>query len=234
MTRATFDDFAARFTAWTETAHPKRYEVLLGDLVPPVVERALDVGCGAGGLTRWLAARAAHVIGLDVSPAMLDIARRRRDAEALPNADFVLGDAEEPPFGAGSFDLVASDASIHDTDLSRTLPALRRVVRPGGLLLLRDVVTADRERERSVAHQLAGVVGRIPGYLRRLGPSATLRVLRFEASPTWLAHRAAGEALTPDEFTQAYSAHLPGCRISRQGWSMIAAWTAPGDVRQLQ
>lgn len=232
MTRATFDDFAARFTAWTETVNPKRYDVLLGDLVPPSVGRALDVGCGAGGLTRWLAPRAEHVTGLDISPAMLDIARRRRDADGLPNADFVLGDAEDPPFGEGSFDLVVSDASIHDTDLSRTLPALRRLARASGLLVLRDVVTADRARERSLLHQVAGVVGRVPGYLRRLGPAATLRVLRFEASPAWLAHRVAGEAFTPEEFTRSYSSHLPGCRISRQGWSMIAAWTAPDAARR--
>ena len=225
-THATFDELAERFTEWTETAHPKRYEELLGDAVPPRVERALDVGCGAGGLTRWLATRARHVTGLDISAAMLGIARRRGDAEKLPNAHFVLGDAMEPPFAPGSFDLVVSDASIHDTELSRTLPALRRLAAPGGLLLLRDVVTADRGRERSLVHQIAGVVGRIPGYLRRLGPVTTARVLRFEASPSWLRHRVAGEALTPAEFTQAYSEHLPGCRITRQGWSMLAAWQA--------
>lgn len=226
MTPATFDDFAQRFTAWTEAANPKRYDSLLGDALPPVVERALDVGCGAGSLALWLASRAGEVTGLDVAPAMIDIARRRLAESPAPNATFVVGDAHAPPFAPGSFDLVVSDTALHDTDIARSLPALRTLVRRGGRVLLRDAIAEKPSRERSPLHQLAGTLRRVPGYLRRLGPAATVRVLRFEASPTWLRHRAEGAVLTPAEFTRIYSSHFPGGQVERQGWCMLMVWDA--------
>jgi SAM-dependent methyltransferase len=224
---ATFDSFAEAFTYWTETANPKRYDELLAGMIAGRVERALDIGCGPGFLTFWLADRATHVTGLDVSPAMIGIATKRRRSTGLRNVDFAIGDAENPPFGVGTFDLVVSDATLHDTVMERSLAAIRELVKPGGRVVLRDVITRNPARARSRFWQLAGTIRSVPGYLRRLGPATTARVLRFEASPAWLRHRAAGGELTPDEFERTYARHFPGCRFSRQGWFMIAAWDAP-------
>ena len=224
---ATFDPFAEAFTAWTETAHPKRYDEWFGGEIPGRVGRVLDVGCGPGFLTFWMAARAEHVTGLDISPAMLRIAAARRRALGAGNADFAVGDAESLPFRPGTFDVVVSDATLHDTHMERSLPAVRALVRPGGRAVLRDVITRAPTRARSRFWQLAGTMRSVPGYLRRLGPVATARVLRFEASPTWLRHRAAGGELTPDEFERTYARHFPGCRFAAQGWFMTATWDAP-------
>lgn len=221
-----FDSFAERFTEWTETTNPKQYGQLLGDVVPATVDHALDVGCGAGTLTLWLASRAQRVTGLDLAPAMIDIAGRRRAQAAARNVDFVVGSADVPPFAAGSFDLIVSDAAMHDTELARSLPALRALVRPGGRVVLRDVITDDPVRDRSALHHLVGTLRRVPRYLRQLGPTTAARVLRFEASPTWLRHRAEGEAMTPDAFERTYAAIFPGARFVRQGWCMLMVWDA--------
>ncbi len=87
------------------------------------VQRALDVGTGTGTGARALAAfyPGAEVFGLDVSPAMLEEARRNADG-----VSFREGDAAKLPFGDGEFDLVAHSNMIPFID------EVARVLRPGG------------------------------------------------------------------------------------------------------
>jgi len=221
---ATFDGFAEAFTEWAETASPKQYDAALGHLLPSRLEAALDVGCGGGLLALWLADRTGHVVALDVSPAMIRLAQRRVNATERTNVAFVVGDAQVPPLAPGSFDLVISDTAIHDTTVELSLPAMRALVRPGGRLVIRDIITHNPSRARSPVWQVLGTLRSIPRYLRRLGPGTTLRVLRFELSPTWVRHRAEGAELTPDEFERVFSHHLPGCRFIHEAWFVTACW----------
>jgi SAM-dependent methyltransferase len=98
--------------------------------------RALDVGCGAGGTAIRLAERYRidEIIGLDPSEVALDRARARHDGP------LVLGSALDLPFEEASFDLVTClDVIQHlpeDSD-ARAAAELRRVLRPGGLALVR-------------------------------------------------------------------------------------------------
>jgi len=220
----TFDGFAEAFTEWAEAVNPKQYDAVLGDLLPPRLEAALDVGCGGGLLALWLADRTTHVVALDVSPAMIRLAQDRVRAMARKNVVFLVGDAQAPPLAADSFDLVVSDTAIHDTNMEDSLPAIRALVRPGGRLVVRDIITHNHSRARSLTWQVLGTLRSIPRYLWRLGPAATLRVLRFELSPTWVRHRAEGAELTPDEFERVFSRHLPGCRFIHEPWFVTACW----------
>lgn len=74
--------------------------------------RVLDAGCGAGQMSAELAARGAHVVAVDVSPRLIEIARRRLP-EGLPGrVEFVAGDMLDPDLG--SFDhVVAMDSLIY-------------------------------------------------------------------------------------------------------------------------
>lgn len=87
------------------------------------VERALDVGTGTGAGAQVIKERfpAAEVVGVDVSPAMLEAARRNVDG-----VSFQEGDAAKLPFGDGEFDLVAHSNMIPFLD------QVARVLRPGG------------------------------------------------------------------------------------------------------
>jgi SAM-dependent methyltransferase len=93
--------------------------------------RLLDVGCGGGFALLLAAQRGATVSGLDVTPALLDIA-----AERVPGAVLTTGDLEEElPFAAGSFDVVtAFNAVQYAGDPVAALRGMARVARPGGLV----------------------------------------------------------------------------------------------------
>ncbi len=96
--------------------------------------RVLDAGCGSGPLAETLRAEGAIVTGMDSSPAMVDLARRRLGDDA----DLRVADLGAPlPFDDGSFDTVVASLVLHYLqDWAAPLGELRRVLRPGGRLVL--------------------------------------------------------------------------------------------------
>lgn len=93
-------------------------------------QRLLDICCGHGNVTEGLLASGAEVTGLDFSPAMLEMARRR-----CPGASFVEGDAGALPFEDSAFDGVTVGFGLpHVPDPAAVLSETRRVLRPGGRL----------------------------------------------------------------------------------------------------
>lgn len=104
------------------------------------VDRALDLGCGAGAFTAILAATCASVVGVDVAEAAL-----RRAREAHPGLDFRLAPLDgDLPLADSSFDVVwASEVIEHVSDTARWLSEVRRVLAPRGRLL---VTTPDHPR----------------------------------------------------------------------------------------
>ncbi len=95
----------------------------------------LDLGCGTGYFCAWLARRGARPVGVDVTPAQLETARRCQREFGL---DFPLlqASAEDVPLPDGSFDVVISEygASIW-CDPARWLAEAARLLRPGGRLV---------------------------------------------------------------------------------------------------
>lgn len=117
-----------------------RWVRLLSDQLPPPSPAGrplvMDVGCGTGFLS-ILAARAGYrVIGVDQSERMLTIARSKSaDAESTPS--YLQGDADDLPAAARSLDAVIERHVIWTmADPVATLREWRRVLRPGGVLLL--------------------------------------------------------------------------------------------------
>ncbi len=95
-------------------------------------ERVLDVACGNGNAALAAARRFCQVTGIDYVPALLERARQRAQAEGL-EATFQEADAEDLPFGDGTFDAVLSTCgAMFAPDQERTASELLRVCRPGG------------------------------------------------------------------------------------------------------
>lgn len=107
-------------------------------------ERVLDVATGAGFTAAAFAPHAAEVVGLDVSAGMLEQARTR----APGNVRFELGSAEQMPFARATFDLVTCRIAAHHFDsVPAFLVEARRVLKPGGRLLVADTVVPDGDGE---------------------------------------------------------------------------------------
>lgn len=137
MTTADYDRFAEAYAVENETglfnAHYARPAVL--DLAGEVSgRRILDAGCGSGPLAAALRDRGAVVTGFDASAAMVDLARRRLGEDA----DVRVADLAAPlPYADAAFDDVVASLVLHYLeDWSGPLAELRRVLEPGGRLIV--------------------------------------------------------------------------------------------------
>jgi SAM-dependent methyltransferase len=117
---------------------PQRAVALLESTGVQRVDCVLDVGCGAGQELLPYVERGALGVGIDVHP---DAARhgRRLYGRHAPgtHAVFLTGSAEHLPFRDGSFDVAICRVALPYTDNARAIAEMARVLRPGGLLLLK-------------------------------------------------------------------------------------------------
>jgi tocopherol O-methyltransferase len=117
-------DIIEELVAWAGNHHP---------------QTILDVGCGIGGSSLYLAQKFdASVTGITLSPVQANRARERAQAAGLSaRADFQVANALEMPFADNSFDLVWSlESGEHMPDKVKFLQECYRVLKPGGKLIL--------------------------------------------------------------------------------------------------
>lgn len=192
---------------WNHNIHLHR--VVL-DAVPEGARRALDVGCGEGMLARDLRAVVPEVVGLDLHEPSLALARSQSDGDGT---GYTLADVRGAPFESGSFDLVASIATLHHLDAAAGLEAMRDLVRPGGVVV---VVGLARSRlPRDLGWELAGAV--------------TTRWLKL--SRTYWEHSAPVVWPPPETYDSMRTIAdrvLPGCRFRRHVlWRYWLTWSKP-------
>jgi 2-polyprenyl-3-methyl-5-hydroxy-6-metoxy-1,4-benzoquinol methylase len=118
----------SRSTPWN---HNLQFHRWILDNMPTPCHSALDVGCGDGVLTPKLAARAQHVTAIDVSGAMIAIARQNGAPE---NVTYVEGDLLTYPLPTERFDFIAAVAVIHHMPLGAVLGRMSALLQNGGVL----------------------------------------------------------------------------------------------------
>jgi SAM-dependent methyltransferase len=142
-------------------------------------DRVLDLGAGTGLLTLALAPRVRVVEAVDASPPMLKRLRERADAARYQNVTTTVADLRSLPLPDCGFTLVVSNYAFHHLDHSGKALALseaRRVLRPGGRLVVGDMMFALslRRRDRRL------VAGKVITIARR-GPAGAVRLARNAA-----------------------------------------------------
>lgn len=100
----------------------------------PAGSRIIDIGCGSGVFTQLLKEAGYRVVGLDISPKLIE-----RGKNAYPGLELIVGDAEALPFPDGSFDGVLLSGLVHHFPDPRLLAVeTYRVLRPGGRFMAFD------------------------------------------------------------------------------------------------
>lgn len=131
--------------------------------------RALDLAAGTGDIAFALAARGARVAALDITPRMLQIASAKRPSSAT--VTFVTGDMMSLPFRDGAFDLVTTGYGIRNVPaIEPAIAEIRRVLRPGGLLLSLDFDRPANSLVRSIYLGYLTVVGSALGWVLHRDP----------------------------------------------------------------
>lgn len=110
--------------------------------------KVLDLGCGEGWPSLYLARDIPEVVGLDCSPAHIALARSSARIMGLAHATFRVGDIEGLPFASGSLDGVCFGGNVftYGSDLCTMLRQIHRVLRPGGTFAFEQYVHGDPDR----------------------------------------------------------------------------------------
>ena len=149
------------------------YDILVGPFLRPArkgvvrvaeaqkCRRILEVACGTGEQAIMLAKAGIEVTGIDLSPAMLGVARDK----SPPGVAYLLGNAEDLPFASESFGCVTISLALHEMAHEtriRTAGEMLRVLTPHGKLIVFDY-TASENRRPAFGLTLLGLLERIAG-----------------------------------------------------------------------
>ncbi|SPF32405.1 putative Methyltransferase type 11 [Syntrophobacter sp. SbD1] len=148
------------------------YDFLTGSVLKPArkgivrgaethCRRILDVACGTGEQARMLARAGVDVTGIDMSPAMLEMAR----VNSPRTVGYILGNTEALPLGSGSFDCVSISLALHEMGPEtrmKTMGEILRVLTPCGKLFVLDYAGPENWKA-AVGLSFLGLVERIAG-----------------------------------------------------------------------
>lgn len=216
-----FDRLSALPEGWDFNQHEHRH--LLG-LLPDHVGSLLDVGCGTGGFARAVAPRCDRVTAIDLSPRMIETARRHRGSPS--NIEYSVRDVFSDSLAPASFDAVVSIAAVHHIGLSAAFARFASLLRPGGTMLVVDLVSPESLFDRAlrfVAYAFAPPV-RFWNSGRLLQPRAV--------RAAWALHEEHDTFATMREVRAVSKSVLPESRASRRLFLRYCLrWKRPDAAR---
>lgn len=149
----------------------------------------LDLACGPGIVTAALGRRARKVVAFDLIPEMLKQAEQRCARAGLTNIEFRQGNAADLPLADEAFDGVVTRLAVHHfSEPDRIFRETFRVLRPGGRIVVADVVSSEDADEAALQNAIE--VLRDPSHVRMLSRSELVFAIRaagfdIEAQSSW-------------------------------------------------
>lgn len=145
-----FNEIAGRFDrsygpgrSWQAFGH------MLLRILPPL--EVADLGSGEGLLSELLALRCRRVIAVDNSEKMVEYGAAKAKKNGMTNLEFRHGNLEDPPIDPDSVDLVILSQALHHAESpSRALQSVHRILKPGGQVMILDLVKHRFERAREL------------------------------------------------------------------------------------
>jgi ubiquinone/menaquinone biosynthesis C-methylase UbiE len=194
------------------------YDNFLVSLIPSTAQHVLDIGCGLGRLTYAIARKNRRVIGIDVSPRMIQRAR----ATELEGVSFVEGDFLALNLGDHSFDCIISAAALHHMPYDIALPRMRKLLRPGGRLIIHDL-----RRDATVGDVVRSCSAFSGAMLKRLALTGRLRPSKA-VRQAWDRHGKYEKYLSIKEARNLTIEHIPGASLkSHWLWRYTIVWEKP-------
>jgi ubiquinone/menaquinone biosynthesis C-methylase UbiE len=151
---------------------------LVGAVRSAPAARVLDLACGPGIVAQAIAGEAVQVVGVDVTPEMIRLAKERFEKAELGNGQFVVGFAERLPLQGEAFSQVITRLSFHHfTDVPAVLAEVGRVLQPQGQLVVADVVSSEDAEESALHNSLEKL--RDPTHVRMYAAGNLLDILQY-------------------------------------------------------
>jgi SAM-dependent methyltransferase len=197
--------------------HNNHYHSFLLKQLAPHCENILDIGCGTGVFSRLLAQRADNVIAIDLSAKMIEVAQQQ--SQSYPNIDFQVADILQWQFPVEHFDAIASIATVHHLPLEVLLPKIQAALKPGGKLLILDLVEPEGV-EDILSNAIAVPLNLTLQLLKnkRLRPPAA-------AIAAWREHIRTDKYITRSQAKQIYLKSLTGAKIRKHlFWRYSVVW----------
>ncbi len=216
--RSDFDRIALLPGAgWDHNAH---YHEYLLRQVPERCRRALEIGCGTGEFSRLLAARAESVLAVDLSPQMIRLAKSQ--SAGRENVEYLLGDVMQLPLPAAGYDCIVSVVTLHHLPLAEALLKMKDALRPGGVLIIHDLVA-----DAGVVDRCLSALAYAVSVMRRLRETGRVRASR-EVREAWAEHGKNEVYLTMAEVRETCRKYLPSARVKRHLlWRYTVVWRKP-------
>lgn len=199
------------------------YDRMVTALIPANCRRLLDLGCGAGRLTRAMAPRVEHVTAVDFSPEMLRVARERSAAHR--NISYVEANLLSLPATLGRFDCVISVNLLHHLPADQAAAAMKAVLAPGGVLIVHDL------RQTSGAFDRALDVPRVAVKAAwRLARVSRVRAFVQERA-AWAQHAEHDVIPTAEQIRHMRDRLFPGAELRQHFlWRYTLLWTLSSAV----
>lgn len=197
--------------------HNSHYGDFLLKHIPQDCESALEIGCGTGAFARLMAKRAGRVLALDLSPQMIQIARKR--SREYTNIDFRVANVLEWKFPAGQFDCAASIATLHHLPMEEMLTKMKSALKANGTLLVLDLFQGE-----GLPDVLRSTLAVPVSTTLKLIKTGLVRPSRAERE-AWAEHGQRDVYLTMSQVRKICADVLPGAQVRKHLlWRYSIVW----------